>query len=110
MFNGFRLGRLFGFPIRVHTSFLVLLGLVLLFMGGVPGAIVVLAVAGSVLLHELGHALLARHLGVPVREIGLHFFGRAAQTAELPRRPADEIAIAAAGPAVSFGVAGASYL
>src|SRR4051812_42626123 len=105
MFNGFRLGSLFGFPIRVHTSFLVLLGAVFLFMGGVSGVAVVSLVAASVLVHELGHALLARHLGVPVREIGLHFFGGAAQIQGLPRRPADEIAIAAAGPAVSFAVA-----
>lgn len=110
MFPSFRLGSLFGFPIRVHMSFLVLLGLVLLFMGGVPGVVIVLAVAASVLVHELGHALLARHLGVPVREIGLHFFGGAAQMTALPRRPGDEIAIAAAGPAVSFAIAGLAHL
>jgi Zn-dependent protease len=63
-------------------------------------------VAGSVLLHELGHALLARHLGVPVAGIGLHFFGGAAELKGLARRPGDEIAIAAAGPAVSFALAG----
>src|SRR5262245_22514648 len=106
MTRGFRLGTLFGFPIRVHASFLVLLALVFLFMGGVAGVAVVTMVAGSVLVHELGHALLARHLGVPVGEIGLHFFGGAAQIQGLPRRPGDEIAIAAAGPAVSFAIAG----
>jgi Zn-dependent protease len=110
MFNGFRLGSLFGFPIRVHTSFLMLLGVVFLFMGGLSGVAVISLLAASVLVHELGHALLARHLGVPVREIGLHFFGGAAQIQGLPRRPGDEIAIAAAGPAVSFAVAGLSYL
>jgi Zn-dependent protease len=110
LFRGFRLGALFGFPIRVHVSFLVLLGLVFVFMGGLPGVALVLMVAGSVLVHELGHALLARHLGVPVREIGLHFFGGAAQLEGLPRRPGDEIAIAAAGPAVSFALAGSGFL
>lgn len=106
MFSGFRLGSLFGFPIRIHASFLMLLGMVLLFMGGLPGVAVVLMVAGSVLVHELGHALVARRFGVPVNEIGLHFFGGAAQIAGLPRRPRDEVAIAAAGPAVSFALAG----
>ena len=66
-------------------------------------------VAGSVLVHELGHALVARHLGVPVAGIGLHFFGGAAQMVGLPRRPGDEIAIAAAGPAVSFALAGLGH-
>jgi Zn-dependent protease len=110
MSRGFRLGTLFGFPIRVHTSFLLLLALVFLFMGGTAGVAVVSMVAASVLVHELGHALLARHLGVPVGEIGLHFFGGAAQIHGLPRRPGDEIAIAAAGPAVSFAIAGLSHL
>jgi stage IV sporulation protein FB len=109
MSQGFRIGSLFGFPIRVHFSFLLLLGAVLLFMGGVPGVFVALMVAGSVLVHELGHALVARHLGVPVTGIGLHFFGGAAQMAGLPRRAGDEIAIAAAGPAVSFALAGAGF-
>src|SRR6202142_1334837 len=109
MFPSLRVGALFGFPIRVHLSFLLLLGMVVLFMGGLPGLAVVLMVAGSVLVHELGHALLARHLNVPVKEIGLHFFGGAAQMVGLPRRPADEIAIAAAGPAVSFMLAGLGH-
>jgi Zn-dependent protease len=106
MAKGFRLGTLLGFPIRVHLSFLALLAVVLVFLGGVPGVLSVLVVAASVLLHELGHALVARHLGVPVAEIGLHFFGGAAQMVGTPRRRGDEIAIAAAGPAVSFALAG----
>jgi Zn-dependent protease len=110
MSRGFRLGSVFGFPIQVHFSFLLLLGAFLLFMGGVPGVFVALTVAGCVLVHELGHALVARHLGVPVSGIGLHFFGGAAQMAALPRSAGDEIAIAAAGPAVSFALAGAGHV
>jgi Zn-dependent protease len=104
-----QLGTLFGFPIRIHWSFVLLLAAVLFWMGGLPGVLVVLMVAGSVLIHELGHALVARHLGVPVAEIGLHIFGGAAQMVGLPRRPGDEIAIAAAGPAVSFALAGLGH-
>jgi Zn-dependent protease len=47
---------------------------------------------------------------VPVAGIELHFFGGAAQITDMPRRPNDEIVIAAAGPAVSFALAGAGYL
>lgn len=109
MSRGFRVGTLFGFPIRIHLSFIALLGAVLVFAGGLSGLFVALMVAGSVLIHELGHALLARRLGVPVNGIGLHFFGGAAEMAGLPRRPGDEIAIAAAGPAVSFALAGLGH-
>jgi Zn-dependent protease len=104
--GSFRLGSLFGFPIRVNYSFVLLLGVVALWRGGLPGLAVALMAAGSVLLHELGHALMARHLHVPVAGIEMHFFGGAAQMAGMPSRPGDEIAIAAAGPAVSFALAG----
>jgi Zn-dependent protease len=109
MTTGFRVGTLFGFPIRVHLSFVLLLGAVFLWMGGILGLFTMMMVAGSVLLHELGHALVARYLGVPVAGIGLHFFGGAAEMVGLPRRPGDEIAIAAAGPAVSLALAGLGH-
>jgi Zn-dependent protease len=109
MSNGFRVGTVFGFPIRIHLSFLLLLGVVMLLSGGLAGLALVTMVAGSVLVHELGHALMARHLGVPVRAIGLHFFGGAAEMVGLPRKPGDEVAIAAAGPAVSFALAGLGH-
>lgn len=109
MLPRFRLGTLFGFPIRVNASFLLMLGVVLIWMGGLPGVAVALMAAASVLLHEVGHALVARHLGTPVAGIELHFFGGAANLRGLPQRPGDEIAIAAAGPAVSFALAGLGH-
>ena len=109
MFSSFRLGTLFGFPIKANLSFLLLLGAVFVWMGGLPGVAVALVTAGSVLLHELGHALTARRLGVRVAGIELHFFGGAAQIVDLPRSPRDEMLIAAAGPAVSFALAGLGY-
>lgn len=110
MFRRFRLGTLFGFPIDINVSFLILLGIAALTMGGLSGVAVVLLAFASVIAHELGHALLARHLGVRVAGIELHFFGGAAKIVDQPRRPGDEIAIAAAGPAVSFALAGLSLL
>jgi Zn-dependent protease len=105
MFPSFRIGSVFGFPIRLNLSFLLLLGVVLLWMGGVPGVLAVLFLFGSVLLHELGHSLVARRLGVRIASIDLHFFGGAARMVDMPRTARDEIAIAVAGPAVSFGLA-----
>jgi Zn-dependent protease len=106
--RSFRIGRLLGFPIEVNLSFLIVLGIVLLFWGGLSGVFAVLVAFASVLLHELGHAVTARHLGVPVGGIELHFFGGAAKMLGQPKTANDEVLIAAAGPAVSFvlGVAG----
>jgi Zn-dependent protease len=107
MFKSWRLGTLFGFPIEINLSFLILLGLVLVAFGGVTGVLVVCLAFASVVLHEIGHALVARRLGVHVAGIELGFLGGAAKMANLPRTPRHELAIAAAGPAVSLMLAGA---
>lgn len=109
MFKSWRIGSLFGFPVEVNLSFLLLLAVVLLTMGGLAGVFVVGLAFGSVLLHELGHSLVARKLGVPVSGIELSFFGGAAKMVDLPRSANDEIAIAAAGPAVSVVLAGLGF-
>ena len=106
MSKRWRLGTLFGFPVEVNLSFLLMLGVVYLWLGGVAGLFVVAMAFGGVLLHELGHALVARELGVPVSGIELHFFGGAAKMIALPKKANHEIAIAAAGPAVSLVLAG----
>ncbi|MBA3464647.1 MAG: site-2 protease family protein [Deltaproteobacteria bacterium] len=105
MFKSWRLGRLLGFPIEINASFLVLLGVVFLAFGGLSGVIIVSLAFGSVLLHELGHALVARKLRVHVTGIELGFLGGAAKMEGMPRNPNQEIAIAAAGPAVSLALA-----
>jgi Zn-dependent protease len=106
MLRSYRIGRLFGFPIDVNLSFLLMLGVVLLWTGGLSGVFIVLLAFASVLLHELGHAVVARRLGVPVPGIELHFFGGAAKLGSQPDNANHEIAIAAAGPAVSFALGG----
>jgi stage IV sporulation protein FB len=111
MFTSWRLGRVLGFPVEINLSFVLLLVAVLLGFGGfgsgLVGLIMVGLVFGSVLLHELGHALVARRYGVHVSGIELSFFGGAAKMVEMPRSADHEIAIAAAGPAVSLVLAGA---
>ncbi|MCA9667933.1 MAG: site-2 protease family protein [Myxococcales bacterium] len=112
-FRPIKLGRLFGFPIELRWSFLALLALVLLTSGGLIGLAYVLVAFTSVLAHELGHALVARRLGVGVSGIDLHFFGGAAKLSSMPKSSRDEVLIAAAGPAVSFAIAalaGLGYL
>jgi Zn-dependent protease len=106
MFKSWRLGSAFGFPVEINLSFLLLLGVVFVAFGGVAGVVIVSLAFASVLLHELGHALVARRLGVRVSGIELSFFGGAAKMANLPNTANDEVAIAAAGPAVSIALAG----
>ena len=107
MFKSWRLGSLLGFPVEINLSFLLLLGLVLVAFGGLAGVLIVGLAFASVLVHELGHALVARKLGVHVSGIELSFFGGAAKMENLPRNSNHEIAIAAAGPAVSLMIGGA---
>jgi Zn-dependent protease len=106
MLKSWRLGTVLGFPVEINLSFLLLLALVFIAFGGVAGVTLLVLVFGSVLLHELGHALVARQLGVAVSGIELSFFGGAAKMVRLPRTANHEVRIAAAGPAVSLILAG----
>src|SRR6478735_3886543 len=109
MFKSWRLGSVLGFPVDINVSFLVLLGLVLVAFGGPMGVFVLCLAFASIVLHELGHALVARRLGVRVSGIELGFFGGAAKMVELPRTANHELAIAAAGPAVSLMLGGVGF-
>lgn len=64
----------------------------------------------SIVLHELGHSLVAIARGVEVRAITLFIFGGVAQTEKDANTPATEFYIAIAGPLVNFALAGLFYL
>jgi Zn-dependent protease len=59
----------------------------------------------SVVLHELGHSVIALRNGIPVRSITLFIFGGVAQIGREPGSPGVEFRIAIAGPIVSFALA-----
>lgn len=69
---------------------------------------VALLFSASILLHELGHAVVALRAGLTVRRITLQLLGGATEF-ERPGEPGKEARIAAAGPLVSLGVAGALW-
>ena len=115
MANSYSIGRLFGIPIRVHVTLLIFLPLFAFsFMpvdgpqGLFYGALGAVGLFASVALHEIGHSLVARAKGSRILEILLLPIGGMARLNQLPKRPADEIQTALAGPAVSLalGIAG----
>ncbi len=116
-----RLGRILGIPVGLHYSWfivfvLVTLSLVAQFATEHPewasgisyslGVVTSLLLFLSVLLHELGHSVVALRKGIRVRAITLFVFGGVAQIEREPSRPRDEFHIAVAGPVVSFLLAG----
>lgn len=90
-----------GIPVNVQPAFALLLGVYLLFqlqarqpLWSIASFAVV--VFGSILLHELGHAVVARRLKVRVGEIHIHGFGGHVTLGPSP--PAKQLGISLAGP------------
>jgi Zn-dependent protease len=109
-----RIGQAFGIDVFLHITFLLLLAflgtLPLLRGEGIGAAIeftfLMVALFTCVLLHEFGHALMARRFGIKTRDITLLPFGGISSLERLPDRPRDEILVAVAGPAVNVVIAG----
>ncbi len=108
------LGRVQGIDIKLHPSFVLVLLWVLIdwkrlagFAGGSVafGLVFVSLVFGCVLLHELGHAFMARHYGIRVHDVTLSVIGGVARMNRMPVDPRAEAAIALAGPVVNVAVA-----
>lgn len=110
------LGRVAGVPVLLMPSWFVLAGFVVLAYGpafdargGYPAAAVfAVLLLGSVVLHEVGHCVVARVLGLPVRSITITLLAGLTEITEPPQTPAREYAVAVAGPLVSLWLAGAA--
>lgn len=111
---GWRIGSIFGIPIYLDSSWLIIIGLVtwanasefsnqwqpVLAWGA--GLAMALLLFGSVLLHELGHSLAAQSQGIKVNSITLFIFGGIAAIDRESKTPEEAFQVAIAGPAVSF--------
>jgi Zn-dependent protease/predicted transcriptional regulator len=112
-----QLARIFGIRIGASPSWFVVLFLMIYYLSGLFDDLLVgysnttaygIAVAGtllffvSLILHELGHALVARRNGIGVASIDLWFFGGLAKLTREPATPGQDFRIAAAGPAVTL--------
>jgi len=108
-----KIGRLAGIQLYMHWTFLLLIAFIgyLYFSRGATlgaallGIAFVLALFGCVVLHELGHALMARRFGVPTRDITLLPIGGVARMQRIPEHPTQELLVAIAGPAVNVVIA-----
>jgi Zn-dependent protease/CBS domain-containing protein len=121
-----RVGRLFGIPIFVHVSWLVVFGLVTWTLATayfperypglsargywLRGVVAALLFFVSILLHELGHAVMALRHGIGMRSITLFIFGGVARLDHDPDDGATEFKVALAGPLVSLALGVAFYL
>jgi Zn-dependent protease len=116
------LGRIAGIPVGMHWSALigmVLLGqLVALTMlpstapglsaaaYWLAGGLAALGLGGSLLTHELAHAIVARRAGLGVRRITLWLLGGVSELVGQPSEPRAEVRIALVGPLTSLGLGG----
>lgn len=106
-------GKLLGVKIYVHWTFIFLIGWIVI--SGLEHNLsldvllkvfgLVLVVFACIVLHELGHALVARRFGIATRHITLLPIGGIAQMESLPQKPKQEMLIALAGPAVNLVIA-----
>lgn len=115
-----RMGRIFGIPVEVNASWIIIFLLLTYVLAqqfgdanldwpAVQRWLVAALMTGlfflSVLAHELSHSMVARRRGIPVRGITLFIFGGVSRLAKQPERPMTEFVVAAVGPLISLGLA-----
>ena len=125
--SGLKVGRVFGVPVIISPTWLILAVLVTVLYADVVRAVLpqlagglvyvvsfgfVVTLCGSVFLHELGHALASRHYRIGVRSITLEMLGGHTEMTEEAKTPKAEAVIALAGPMVSavLGIIGVAVL
>jgi Zn-dependent protease len=112
-----KVGQLAGTVVYVHVTFFVLLAWIGVIDGLEKGSLAAAAAAvgftltlfACVVLHEFGHALMARRFGIRTRDIILFPIGGMGRLERIPDVPSQEFLIALAGPAVSVGIAAALF-
>jgi Zn-dependent protease len=139
MFKTFRVGTVYGIPVRLDVTFLLILPVFAAIIGGriervVPilndtvgtaidpaaltvgvwpyllGFVAAVALFACVTLHELGHSFVAVSYGYEIESITLWLLGGIAKPAERPSEWVHELWIAVAGPAVNIVIAGGCLL
>ena len=119
MKTSLQIGKIMEIPIKLHITFLLIIPvmgyifannisvsgfsdvepIILRYVLGISVAILIFA---SVLLHELGHSVVAKKHGTNIQGITLFLFGGVSSLEEIPRNPKVEFKMALAGPSVSL--------
>ncbi len=125
MDSSIRLGKIFGIPLGINYSWLVVFALVIFLMSSTfedmypywapesRWAVAILTAVlffASVLIHELSHSLVALARGIPVKGITLFIFGGVSQLGHEAQRPMSEFLVAVIGPVTSLFLAGMLWL
>ncbi|NJK38181.1 MAG: site-2 protease family protein [Oscillatoriales cyanobacterium RM2_1_1] len=112
---GWRIGSLFGIPFFIDSSWFLIVAFITIaysqdyaaqgtVLSWGAGFVVALLLFGSVLLHELGHSLVAKSQGIKVNSITLFLFGGVAAIDQESKTPGQAFQVAIAGPLVSLGL------
>jgi Zn-dependent protease len=113
MVRSLRIGRIYGVDVNVHPTFGIVLLWAIWRWGFGPdrgawqlvlGLVLVLLLLASILVHELGHCVMATNCGIRVLDITLWPFGGVARIEQAPSQPRTEFLIAFAGPATNLAV------
>ena len=113
-----KLGKLLGIDVYLHFTFLLLLASLGFYYwrathnvdAALRGVAFIVALFGCVVLHELGHALMARRYGIQTRNITLLPIGGIARLEKMPEKPRQELWVALAGPAVNVVIAAVLFV
>lgn len=122
--SSFTIGKVFGIPVKIHVSFLLIIPFLAWAFGNniryitdnnsnllyselslnpyVIGVILGFLLFASVLLHEISHSLVARAKGIEINDITLMLFGGVSNMEEISEDPGDEAQTALAGPLLSI--------
>jgi Zn-dependent protease/predicted transcriptional regulator len=123
--EGLQIGRIYGIPIFLHTSWFLIFGLIAFSFVSefdalhldIPtpqlwglGLMTSLLFFGSLVFHEMAHSVIAKHYKIPVVSITLFVFGGVARISRDPARAIEEFNIAVAGPISSLLLSGGFWL
>jgi Zn-dependent protease len=118
--NAFKIARIAGIDIKIHWSWFAIFFLLTWFLATgfysdvyetwstteawVASIVTTVLFFGSILLHELSHSIVARRLGLPVKDITLFIFGGVSSLGSEPTDAKQEFKVAIVGPLTSFAL------